>query len=188
MSISRSVTVPSSGAVTRLKLSIRFQPVDIALAGVDIGLGSTLPDLDHCVRRLELCLGGGQLGIEIWRVDLSEELPRFHVRTVIEIPILQVAVDSGIDRRLVVGLNVAGQDQLEACDATVRHDDEHGRERCCFRPLFDVCMLLLSPQDTDGGNRDGDNQGGDGQPNAMRAAAATVRRSLADCSGSPTSR
>jgi hypothetical protein len=70
-----------------------------------------LPDPDHRTRRVELGLRGGELRIEIRRFDLAQNVALFHVRAEIEMPVLQVAADTGVNRRFVPGLDSARQNQ-----------------------------------------------------------------------------
>ena len=64
-------------------------------------------------------LGGLQIGprllqllIDLGRVDLRQQFALSHTRADIEIPVLQIAVGTGIDRRIDEGLGVAGQHDL----------------------------------------------------------------------------
>ncbi len=113
MSVSRAVTMPSKGAIRRLKLSIGDQPVDIGLRRLDLGdigipgesalvdvlLGDgvgaceRLPALRGDLRELGIGLGDVQVGprlhellVEIGRIDFGEQLAGFHLGADVVLP------------------------------------------------------------------------------------------------------
>ena len=99
----------------------------------ELSLG--LSDFDRRFRRIQLGFRRGQLGIEIRSVDLGQKVALLHVGAVIEVPVLQIAADARINRRLVPGLDGAGQREALNRRALSRRNDGDGRNGLLLRPL-----------------------------------------------------
>ena len=134
-SVLRVVTMPSNGAVTRLKAATASRRstaacaagqrlLDREVAGLlvdrlarhGVGAAELLPAPRRHRRQRLGGLGAGQrrlglqeLLVEVGRLDLGQQLAGLHVRADIDMPGLEVAADAGIDRRAGIGLEPARQ-------------------------------------------------------------------------------
>ena len=124
-----------------------FRRVAPALVGRLRELLFGLSDFHNSARRVELGLRSRELGVEIWRFDLGQHVAFFDVRAVIKIPLLQIAGDAGINRRLVPGLHGAGQHQALGGGAGARGDDRDSRDRLFLRPLRDLRLVAAPLQE-----------------------------------------
>ena len=108
---------PGDGAVVVGLLAFLFLHGDDALRRVAPALRRSiaancsfgLPDFDLRLGRIELGLRRRELRVEIGRLDFGQQIALFHMRAVVEVPVLQIAADARVDRRLVPGLDGAGQ-------------------------------------------------------------------------------
>ena len=92
-------------------LQERFVTISGDLGQFQIGLCD-----GQCASRL--C----QLLVDLRRLDDSQQIACFYIRTNIEVPLLEVAVGSRVDRRRDIRLDVAGQhDFLGRCSLLRQH-------------------------------------------------------------------
>ena len=168
------------GAVVVGLLTLLFLHRDDALGQIPPtfvgGLGELLfgfPHLDRRARRIELGFRRGQLRVEIRGVDLGQQIALLHVGAVIEIPVLQIAVDPRVDRRLVPGLDGAGQHQALGRGALPRRDDGDGRNCLLLRPLRDFGLMAAALQNPE--RRDDDRCGGGDDPDPAQVSRRTRR-------------
>jgi hypothetical protein len=114
--------------------SVRFNQILIARRGNSgkIGVG----------------LGGVQVGtrlrkllIDFGRVNIRQQLALWHSGSDIVVPLLEVAVGTGVDRRFHVGLQRTGQHQVFLGDLRRGMYDRYGRYGQRFR-VFGQRMIL----------------------------------------------
>ena len=110
-----------------------------------------------------------KLCVEIGRFNLGQHIAFLDVRAVVEIPLLQIAVDAGIDRRLVPGLHGAGQHEMLGGGAGARRDDSDCRDGLFLRPLPHLRLMAAPLQNAERGN-------GDRRQNRDHADPAQVAR------------
>ena len=79
--------------------------------------------------------------IEIGSLDLGQHVALLHVGAVVKMPVLQVAVDPGVDRRLVPRLHSAGERHPLHRGAGMRRDDGDRGDRQLLRPFPDLGVL-----------------------------------------------
>jgi hypothetical protein len=115
-------------------------------------------DFDLRLRRYELGLGGIKLGVEIGGVDVREQLAFLDVCAEIEMPGLEVTVHARVNRRLIPGLDVAGQGDLLSGNALLRGNGRDDGHRQFPRPLRHLALLVPARRDAGNGDAGCDEQ------------------------------
>ncbi len=120
-------------------------------------------------------MGLGQLLVQVRAVDFGQHLAGFHRRADVGFPVLQVAADPGVDRRLAPGLQVRRQHQGVAGGVVDRLEHADDRHRLGFGPARHV-VIVTGP----GGQAAGHQHGGQGQAADAEHHQALARRLLCD--------
>ena len=128
-------------------------------------------------RGLQVRVRGGELLLDLGRVDHREQLPRLHRRADVDIPFAHIAGSAGIYRRAVVGLDVAGQHQRVRTCHGLGVEHLHRRHRLRLRPFAELPVGMAARQDAPCGEHHRDDRGDDADP-LERACLGDVRHSL----------
>ena len=94
----------------------------------------------------------------------ASNLPGLHMGADILLPVLQIAVDPSIDRRLVEGLDIAGQGERLGLGAAFRHDDGDGGRRLRLGRPGQAGLIHHPRADAKRSDRDGGSAGDKSDP------------------------